>query len=74
MGEYISAAGPHFWALSSSAQSHLQEMRVRRVLMSDSGPLRVNSERNVLLLNAFMIRIIDSRLIKKFRTILKCFM
>jgi hypothetical protein len=74
MGEYISAAGPHFWALSSSAQSHLQEMRVRRVLMSDSGPLRVNSERNVLLLNAFMIRINDSRWIKKLRTILKCFM
>jgi hypothetical protein len=35
-GEYIKAAGPHFWALSSSAQSHLQEMRVRRVLMSES--------------------------------------
>jgi hypothetical protein len=47
---------------------------VRRVLMSDSGPLRVNSERNVLLLNAFMIRINDSRWIKKLRTILKCFM
>jgi hypothetical protein len=39
-GEYISAAGPHFWALSSSAQSHLQEMWVRRVLMSESSPLR----------------------------------
>jgi hypothetical protein len=35
-GEYIRAAGPHFWALSSNAQSHLQEMRVRRVLMSES--------------------------------------
>jgi hypothetical protein len=34
--DYIRAAGPHFWALSSSAQSHLQEMRVRRVLMSES--------------------------------------
>jgi hypothetical protein len=39
-GDYISVAGPHFWALSSSAQSHLQEMRVRRVLMSESSPLR----------------------------------
>jgi hypothetical protein len=36
MGEYIRAAGPRFWALSSSAQSHLQEMRVYRVLMSES--------------------------------------
>jgi hypothetical protein len=35
-GDYISAAGPHFWALSSSAQSHLQEMQVCRVLMSES--------------------------------------
>jgi hypothetical protein len=35
-GEYIRPGGPHFWALSSSAQSHLQEMRVRRVLMSES--------------------------------------
>jgi hypothetical protein len=35
-GEYIRAGGPYFWALSSSAQSHLQEMRVRRVLMSES--------------------------------------
>jgi hypothetical protein len=35
-GEYIRAGGPHFWALSSSAQSHLQEMRVHRVLMSES--------------------------------------
>jgi hypothetical protein len=34
--DYIRAAGPHFWALSSSAQSHLQEMQVRRVLMSES--------------------------------------
>jgi hypothetical protein len=34
--EYIRAAGPQFWALSSSAQSHLQEMRVCRVLMSKS--------------------------------------
>jgi hypothetical protein len=39
-GEYISAASPHFWALSSNAESHLQEMRVRRVLMSESGHLR----------------------------------
>jgi hypothetical protein len=36
MEDYISAIGPHFWALSSSAQSYLQEMRVRRVLMSKS--------------------------------------
>jgi hypothetical protein len=35
-GDYISVAGPHFWVLSSSAQSHLQEIRVRRVLMSES--------------------------------------
>jgi hypothetical protein len=35
-GDYIRAPGPYFWALSSSAQSHLQEMRVRRVLMSES--------------------------------------
>jgi hypothetical protein len=35
-GDYISVVGLHFWALSSSAQSHLQEMRVRRVLMSES--------------------------------------
>jgi hypothetical protein len=35
-GEYIRAGGPHFWALSTSAQSHLQEMRVCRVLMSIS--------------------------------------
>jgi hypothetical protein len=39
-GDYISAAGPLFWALSSYAQSHLQEMRERGVLMSESGPLR----------------------------------
>jgi hypothetical protein len=39
-GDYISAAGLLFWALSSCAQSHLQEMRERRVLMSESGPLR----------------------------------
>jgi hypothetical protein len=39
-GDYIRAAGPPFWALSSCAQSHLQEMRERRVLMSESGPLR----------------------------------
>jgi hypothetical protein len=39
-GEYISAASPHFWALSSSTQSHLQEMRVCMVLMNESGPLR----------------------------------
>jgi hypothetical protein len=35
-GDYIRAPGLHFWALSSSAQSHLQEMRVCRVLMSES--------------------------------------
>jgi hypothetical protein len=40
MGDYIRVAGPLFWALSSCAQSHLQEMRERRVLMSESGPLR----------------------------------
>jgi hypothetical protein len=39
-GDYISAAGPLFWALSSCAQLHLQEMRERGVLMSESGPLR----------------------------------
>jgi hypothetical protein len=39
-GYYISAAGPPFWALSSCAQLHLQEMRKRRVLMSESGLLR----------------------------------
>jgi hypothetical protein len=39
-GDYIRATGPPFWALSSCAQSHLQEMRERRVLMSESGPLR----------------------------------
>jgi hypothetical protein len=39
-GDYISTAGPHFWALSSSTQSHLQEMRVNRELMSESGPLK----------------------------------
>jgi hypothetical protein len=38
-GDYISAVGPHFRALSSCAQSHLQEMRERRVLMSESGVL-----------------------------------
>jgi hypothetical protein len=37
MEDYISATGPHFWALSSYAQSHLQEMQGRRVLMSESG-------------------------------------
>jgi hypothetical protein len=36
MGDYIRAPDLHFWVLSSSAQSHLQEMRVRRVLMSES--------------------------------------
>jgi hypothetical protein len=36
-GDYISVVGPHFWALSSCAQSHLQEMRELRVLMSESG-------------------------------------
>jgi hypothetical protein len=35
-GDYISDASPHFWTLSSNAQSHLQEMRVRRVLMNES--------------------------------------
>jgi hypothetical protein len=35
----IRAPGPHFWALSSSAQSHLQEMRVCRVLMSESAEI-----------------------------------
>jgi hypothetical protein len=39
-GDYIRAGGPPFWALSSYAQLHLQEMRERRVLMSESGPLR----------------------------------
>jgi hypothetical protein len=39
-GDYIRAGGPPFWALSSCAQSHLQEMWERRVLMSESGPLR----------------------------------
>jgi hypothetical protein len=39
MGDYIRAPGPHFWALSSCAQSHLQEMRVRRVLMSESAEI-----------------------------------
>jgi hypothetical protein len=34
--EYIRAVGPRFWAFSSNAQSHLQEMRMRRVLMSES--------------------------------------
>jgi hypothetical protein len=38
-GDYISATGPHFWALSSYAQLHLQEMRERRVLISESGVL-----------------------------------
>jgi hypothetical protein len=37
--DYIRVPGPHFWALSSSAQSHLQEMRVRRVLMSESAEI-----------------------------------
>jgi hypothetical protein len=39
-GDYISAASPLFWALSSCAQSHLQEIRECKVLMSESGPLR----------------------------------
>jgi hypothetical protein len=39
-GDYIRTAGPPFWALFSCAQSHLQEMRERKVLMSESGPLR----------------------------------
>jgi hypothetical protein len=39
-GDYIRAGGLPFWALSSCAQLHLQEMRERRVLMSESGPLR----------------------------------
>jgi hypothetical protein len=51
-GDYISVAGPPFWTLSSCAQSYLQEMRERRVLMSESGPFWVYSERNVLLINA----------------------
>jgi hypothetical protein len=38
-GDYIRAPAPHFWALSSSAQSHLQEMRVRRVHMSESAKI-----------------------------------
>jgi hypothetical protein len=38
-GDYIRAPGPHFWALSSSTQSYLQEMRVRRVLMSESAEI-----------------------------------
>jgi hypothetical protein len=50
--DYISVVGPPFWALSSCAQSHLQEMREHRVLMSESGPFWVNSERNVLLIDA----------------------
>jgi hypothetical protein len=37
--DYIREPGPHFWALSSSAQSYLQEMRVRRVLMSESAEI-----------------------------------
>jgi hypothetical protein len=37
--DYISTAGPHFWALSSCAQLHLQEMWERRVLMSENGVL-----------------------------------
>jgi hypothetical protein len=38
-GDYIRAGGPPFWALSSCAQSHLQEMRERRVLMSESAEI-----------------------------------
>jgi hypothetical protein len=38
-GDYIRAPCPHFWALSSSTQSHLQEMRVRRVLMNESAEI-----------------------------------
>jgi hypothetical protein len=38
--DYIRAGGLPFWALSSCAQSHLQEMRERTVLMSESGSLR----------------------------------
>jgi hypothetical protein len=38
-GDYIRSRGPHFWALSSSAQSHLQEMRVHMVLMSESAEI-----------------------------------
>jgi hypothetical protein len=38
-GDYIRAPGPHFWALSSSAQSHLQEMWVHMVLMSESAKI-----------------------------------
>jgi hypothetical protein len=39
-GDYIRAAGPLFWALNYCAQSHLQEIWERRVLMSESCPLR----------------------------------
>jgi hypothetical protein len=38
-GNYIRAGGPPFWALSSCAQTHLQEMRERRVLMSESAEI-----------------------------------
>jgi hypothetical protein len=35
-GDYISVIGPHFWAFSSNVQSHLQEMRVRTVIIIES--------------------------------------
>jgi hypothetical protein len=37
--EYINGGGPQFWPLSSSAQSHLLELRVRKVLLSEGGVL-----------------------------------
>jgi hypothetical protein len=50
--DYISATGRPFWALSSCAQLHLEEMWKCRVLMSESGPLRGEFRKNVLLINA----------------------
>jgi hypothetical protein len=38
-GDYIRVGGPPFWALSSCTQSHLQEMREHRVLMSESAEI-----------------------------------
>jgi hypothetical protein len=37
--EYIHSDGPQFWPLSSSAQFHLLKMRVRRMLLRESGVL-----------------------------------
>jgi hypothetical protein len=37
--EYINGDGPQFWPFSSSAQSHLLELRVHRVLLRESGVL-----------------------------------